>query len=792
LKLYEEIDQKPGVIASRLTIAANLVKLGEYDSALKSLNQAFALAESQNHVPYMISALNNIGATYGEKGNYGKAIEFLEKSAQLSGKEGQMKQRAATLNNIGFVHIKQRNYAQALAVLQQGLYLSESRGTKADSATSFNMICTVYNAQGDYEKAVEHCKKSLRLSEETGSDNLMAESLSNLGVLYLTRGKITQAIESLEKCLTLYQKAGSKNHLSMAFANLASAYIEDSKPIEALRHAEQAVSVAKALGNAEYLFFSYNILGKVYLALDRLTDARAALIESIAFLETLRSESASGEIQRQNFLEERTSPYQRLIALSVKQNDSLEALRRAEQMKARLLLDVLHSGRVQIAKAMTEEEREQERTIKNELASLNSQIFNESSQDNPDKARLTTLNEQLEKARLRHQNFQTRLYAAHPDLKLQRGQTKTFNMDQAAALLSDNRTALIEYVLTEEKAFLFVIVRDNEGKPSLKTYPLAAKSEEVINLARKYRELLATRNALFREAAVQLYDLLLKPAQAELRGKTKLVIVPDGALWELPFQALVNEKKRYLIEDYSISFAPSLTVLAEMKQRRRQKRNFEAPTLLAFGNPNLGKEQVSPSLFKTRAGDFAPLPETEIEVKKLATLYGKERSLVFTGPMARESELKQRAANYKVLHLATHSILNDESPMYSQIVLSQENAPETGEDGLLEAWEILQLDLKSDLVVLSACETARGRIGEGEGMIGLSWALFVAGAPTTVVSQWKVDSASTSDLMLEFHRNLQTNSAKAESLRKAALKLTQNKQYSHPFYWAAFVVVGDD
>ena len=132
--------------------------------------------------------------------------------------------------------------------------------------------------------------------------------------------------------------------------------------------------------------------------------------------------------------------------------------------------------------------------------------------------------------------------------------------------------------------------------------------------------------------------------------------------------------------------------------------------------------------------------------------------------------------------------------MYSHLVLAQ---GDKNEDGLLEAWELMQLDLKADLAVLSACETARGRFGAGEGVIGLTWAMFVAGAPATVVSQWKVESASTRDLMLGFHRqperrrSAKAKVTKAEALRQAALKLMKNPETSHPFYWAGFVLVGD-
>jgi CHAT domain-containing protein len=150
-----------------------------------------------------------------------------------------------------------------------------------------------------------------------------------------------------------------------------------------------------------------------------------------------------------------------------------------------------------------------------------------------------------------------------------------------------------------------------------------------------------------------------------------------------------------------------------------------------------------------------------------------------------------------MLHFATHAILDDRNPMYSRIMFAQAGRS-AAEDGMLEAWEIMRLDLRASIAVLSACQTARGRVGAGEGIIGFSWALFVAGCPTVVVSQWKVDSARTADLMIAFHRHLAAGPAasgpamtKAEALRKAALRLLHGP-YNHPAYWAGFVLVGDE
>ena len=171
-------------------------------------------------------------------------------------------------------------------------------------------------------------------------------------------------------------------------------------------------------------------------------------------------------------------------------------------------------------------------------------------------------------------------------------------------------------------------------------------------------------------------------------------------------------------------------------------------------------------------------------------LYGAKQSVIFTGAKATETEFKKSAADFKILHLATHGVLDDASPLYSYILL----ANDTGEDGRLEAREIMQMNLNASLVVLSACETARGHIGQGEGLVGLSWSFFVAGSPTTVASLWKVESASTTEIMLGFHRQMRKDSktvSKAEALRQSSLTLLKNERYAHPFYWAGFVLIGN-
>jgi CHAT domain-containing protein len=213
----------------------------------------------------------------------------------------------------------------------------------------------------------------------------------------------------------------------------------------------------------------------------------------------------------------------------------------------------------------------------------------------------------------------------------------------------------------------------------------------------------------------------------------------------------------------------------------------ERRELLAFGNPTT--PSVATTGVESSRGTLGPLPEAETEVKSAARYYGTG-SAVYVRDEATEERFKAEAPRFRVLHIAAHGVLNDTSPMHSYLLLARGNGK--SEDGYLEAGELMQMDLGAELVVLSACDTARGKYAAGEGIIGFSWALFAARCRTQVVSQWKVDSAATSVLMRNFHKNVRNDRTQAASaLQKTIVSMLKTKEYRHPFYWAGFVVLGD-
>lgn len=801
VELNKEIGEKGDAAIGLNRIGLVSFDQGNYTEALGYFQTYLATANELKDKGYMSSALNNIGMVYYGQKNFSKSLEYYQKALALKEELGNKAGIANTTNSIGAVYEGQGDYGKALEYYRKCMSLSEQLGFKPQLTLALHNTGNVFLAQGDYAKALEAFQRSLKSVEEMEDKDKIATALNSIGLAHHKLGNYAQALEEFQRSLSIAESIGGKDQVATTLQSMSDIHYDQGNYAKSVEYADRAAAVAKEVGNLELLWLARTTGGKAHRALNQPELAQRAFDEAISSIESVRS-NVAGEQEQEQFFESKVSPYQGMIGLLVDQHKDGEALSYAERAKARVLLDVLRSGKVDVAKAMTPQEQDGELRMRNGLSSMNTQIEREKARPQPDSTVLADLKARLQTARLEYDTFQTNLYAAHPDLKVQRAEAKPITMKEVSALIPDSQTALLEYVVADDKTYLFVSTRNggtNQDAADLKTFALGIKRKDLAEKAVLFRNQLARRDLGFGEIAHQLYDLLIKPAQAQIQGKTNLLIVPDGALWELPFQALQSGQGRFLLEDHAVSYVPSATVLQEMValRRRRINKSTASVSLLAFGNPALGRQTLE-RVGLTRGDEkLLPLPETEREVKYLSQLYGAAHSKVFVGGEASEDRMKAEAPKFTILHLATHGILNDASPMYSQIVLSQGDAG-ANEDGLLEAWEIMKMDLRADLVVLSACETARGRVGEGEGLIGLTWALFVAGSPTNIVSQWKVDSTSTTQLMLEFHRNLKnglTNGklelGTAKALQRAATTLLRTNAYRHPFYWAGFVVMGD-
>ncbi|HWM70112.1 MAG TPA: CHAT domain-containing protein [Steroidobacteraceae bacterium] len=783
---------------------------GDSSAALEYFQRALAIMQAENPPPAVKIArlVGNIGSLYADRGDSARALEHYRRGLRMLGPDQEPVSRAVMLQNMARIYEWQGDDVRALEYAGRALALGKKVGDKEEVANAYATIAYAEAKRGHYPQSLAAYRKSLTLLEEAGIRRQIAYTLTMMGNVQLRLRRYADAAAVLQRAVDIGETIGTPI-TAKAYVGLAKVRYEQGNFDGALVLAKQASELARRAELPGTLWTSRMMEGGAYRAVGRLSEAREAFDKAIATVETLRDKTVGGQESQSNFFQSAVAPYQEMVGLLVAQKQFADAIAYAERAKGRALLDVLVGGRVNITRAMTASEQEREQQFQIEITSLNRRTQVETVKSASDEPRRAELRAQLEQTRLAYDDFQADLYVTHPQLKVQRGQVKPVTLEEAGRLLPDSHSALLEYVVAEDKCYLFVLTRrSGSDEVDLEVHTIALRAADLATQAQKFRQQLAERDLSFRPAAAELFKRLLGPARRQLGGKTSVVIVPDGPLWDLPFQALLEKGDRYFAENHAIAYAPSLTVLREMTRLRPQKheeRSDSDPfTLLAMADPDLhtdgavqGNAEGQTEITRAYRGEkLRPLPEARREMAALQRLYGSRQSEVYTGADARESRFKSEAGKFRILHLATHGILDNASPMYSSVLLSPED--DGTEDGVLEAREIMQMDLKADLVVMSACETARGRISAGEGVIGLTWALFVAGTPTSVVSQWKVESASTAALMLAFHRALKSEArtngsvfSTARSLQRAELQMFRNRHYAHPFYWAGFVVVGD-
>ncbi len=826
---WQLLGQEAGLVTNALcdalfTLGQNKFTQGKYALSLADQQIGLEVAEKLND-PYCISQAHALmGQAYYALGDYGASVEVYQKSLTRRLQAGITFKREILAIGLAESLKSQGNFRRAMQALLQAIedgkanpqsvaqtqallgladiefrqgnaalslehaLQAESRAEKLNNrfllAAARQQIGRAYLQSGDFVRAREFFAANIRQVEAAAQQPGLVSLEIDFGQVELLSGQVAAALEHYQKALVIAEKINYVAGIASAKLQIGQAYLVLGKFQEAVAAAEQVIRLVEQGQDRDKYYAALTVLGIAYRALNRTTEARRSLETAVTEIEAVRLQLTGSDAGQSYYFEDRLKPYRELVSLCHSEKRYAEALAYAEKAKARVLLDVLKQSRTNILQRLTPAEQTEEQRLRKAMTQLNQQV------QSPGGANSSALKEQQHKARLAYEAYLNQLYARHPVLRTQLGEAPILSADELPQLVTDTRTALLEFVVTNDATLLFVITRSvKESSPALQVYSLPIKPDELAQQAQAFRSQLAEQDVTFRATARRLYQSLLQPAQAQLAGKTRLVIVPDGKLWELPFQALVTPKNQYLIETASVSYAPSLTVLREMQKHR--ERRATATRLLAFGNPALGQEHRKRLELTLRGAKFDPLPEAEAEVKAVGQLYGA-RGKVFIGAEAREDRLKAEAATAGILHIATHGVVNDAEPMYSYLALATPNAKEANaeEDGLLEAWELMQMNLSAELAVLSACETARGRIGAGEGVIGLAWSLFVAGVPTTVVSQWKVESSSTRQLMQGFHQALVKHSSKAEALRQAVLPLLKKPATDHPFYWAGFVLIG--
>lgn len=764
LPFYEALNDHGSIVRVLNGIELQLRHGGESLEALSYFQRALHEADlSGSDIP-AAQTNTNLGNLYKTLGRYREAIQCFQAALAVTRKHEMDRQSSWILNDLGDVYHDQNETELALSFHQQSLALKEKRGDPAEIASTLMNLGVDLQEMGNPAQASQYYDRVIPLARQMRNTRLLSQALYNYGYLEEARGRYPEAKEKMGSALELAESISDGSTAAFCRTDLAQMAVDEGRYAEAVPLAEAAAQYARSAGEVRALTRALDVLGKALQLTGKPAEAERAFEEAIQAVETQREQLPAERLALTRFMEDQGSPYIHMVEFQIEHSRPERALAYAERSKGRALLDVLESGRVDITKAMTPEERRREQDLARTISSLHEQMLAASNRPSPDRKRIGELRAQLDKARNEYHSFEVGLYAGHPQLKVQRVAFEPATPGELAASLPDASTALLEYFTGDAGIYLFVLSRAAAGA-DLRLYKLPMEPKATASAVARFREQIAGRDLEYRKPAASLYRSLIDPAREQLRGKTTLVIVPDGFLWQLPFQALEGSPGRALLEDRALVYAPSLTVLHEMRKVRDSRKPAER-TLLAV--------------------DAADLPAARREVDGLRQLYGSAGVQIYSAAEADGEHIKREAPNYRLLHLAAHGVFENRNPMNSYLLLAKAGKPE---GGVMEAREMMDLDLHADLVVLSGCETGRGKAGRSEGLIGMSWALFIAGSPATLASQWKVESASTTELMLEFHRNLR-KASEAKALRQAALRVMKNPEYRHPFYWSGFVLMG--
>ena len=727
---------------------------GVFDEGIALASEAHAAFEAAGNQPGIAASLQRLGSLHVGAARFAVAADYFRRCASVP--EGGRRPRC--LEQLGQVQESLGDYRQALATLREAIAAAIASNDRLVHAIALTGISDVYRNQGNTELAVQYDQKAIAMFREIGNTAMLATTQNNLAISYNLMGRQDLALEIYRENLALMERLQYSRGINTSRVNIGATLIRLG------RHDEAA-----------------QILGDVLPELERLQDSnsRANLRRLLAMIHERRGD-LSGALEH-------------ALAAAAERSDDVRDIYLAQSLLGHLYrkLGRLDEARTALAAAIEVIETMHEHATGGEV-----HFFDQRSDAYAEMAAMLIGEDRVEEALDYAERYRSRVLVDvlrsapedrlrvltddDPRLRVQRGTLRPIAASEIASRVP-REAALVEYLVTTDKTYAFVI-----SGGSVTVRAIDAGRDALAKEAESFRGLLADRRPDFRKTARSLHRTLIAPIADLLSAKRSWILIPDGPLWNLPFQALVDARGTYLAEQTAIVYAPSIAAWMEMSGTPNTAAAVPRRDLLAFGNPTTPSAAAG---MEGVRGTLAPLPEAETEVKGAARFYGAQSAVYVRGD-ATEERFKSEAPRYRVLHVAGHGVLNDASPMHSYLLLASGDAKT--EDGYLEARELMQMDLGADLVVLSACDTARGKYAEGEGIIGFSWALFAARCRTQVVSQWKVDSAATSVLMRDFHRNVRTDRTKAASaLQKSIMGMLKTKQYRHPFYWAGFVVLGD-
>ena len=710
-------------------------QISQFEAAFQSWQQALTIYREIKDRLGEGAALGNIGNAYYSLSKYEKAIAFYLQSLAIAKEVKDRRAEGQALGNLGNAYDSLGKYDKAIEFQMQSLAIAREINDRIGEAQSLDNLGLTYDSLGKYDKSLEYHLQSLAIGREIKDRFGEGQSLGNLGNIYDSLGKYDQAIEFYLQGLAIAREIKDRLGEGAILNNLAVAYGKLNRNQEAIISYQQALTITREIGDRDSEGIALANLGNVLSKQKRPELAILFYKQSINIRESIRKDiSKLDKDLQKSYLETVSSSYKRLADLLIQQDRIMESLQVLDLLKVQELQDYLKNIKGSDRSAQGVQLLEPEKAISEKLLTV-------SFENSPE------INNQLaEKIQLL------------PKSEINKVPEYLQKIPQGTALL-------YPLILGDRLEIIFFLPNTI---PISRTVKISQKDLE--NLVTDFRGgLLDTGSDDYKEPAAQLYKLLIKPIEAELiqfNAKT-ILYAPDGQLRYIPIAALYDGKQ-WLAEKYQVS-------------------NLIAYTLSNFSPQPKNTPSILTGAFGGKAGEQkfgqTALPATVKEVQAIANSF--QNSVTLIEEQFTRQAIESRFKNHNILHLATHAQFNTGTPDNSFIIFGNGDKIRLNE---ITDWQIPNIDL----IILSACQTGVGKLGDGVEILGFGYQVQKAGAKQAIASFWAVDDAGTQSLMAAFYREFQKGDVtSAEALRRAQVSLIKSSNFNHPYYWSAFFAIGN-
>jgi len=817
-------------------------RLAQNEKSLSAAEQAQAILQSLDAPDLELVVLQDLGNAYDRKGAMQQAFQAYDMALDRARATNSEMNEANALYGKGTVLTKQGEYPLALDALSAALQIFEARELSRRIGATLNRIGTVYFRLDDKANALEYLERALELRRLSQDRRGEAVTLSSLGTLHLQSGEHEQAIARYRQALDLYRETQDRHGEAGALLNIGRYHHERGELDEALASYEEALGIHLELDDPVGEASIRYLIALALAEREQYAEAHQQLLLVREEVESLRARVDSTNLRTAYFATKQhyfSLHVEVLMELHDHDNTAgyvMQALLMHERRRARGLLDLLTEANADLRRDLDPSLIEEERDLRDRVNAKARELRRNPSEELEQEQR--ALLGELDEVRTRIKQKNPQYAELHTimtsieELPKKVEDIRKWIRDIQESVL-DRKSLLLVYSLGEKRSFLWCISHD--GEPSVHHLPPRGKIEKA---ARNTHDGWSGRSSRSQrkgeEWSGKLSEMVLRPLVGQLTDQ-RLLIVADGALQYVPFAALPIPQaaeapagageERLLIENHQIVYLPSISVVTALRQAFGD-RGLAPRRIAVIADPVFqlnderfrdstaagSAEQVEEGTGSGRSAldrsardagieEFERIESTAeeaAEIRRLLEDFPTQRFEALGFDATRELVLSPELKRYRILHLATHGILNDVHPDLSGLVLSLYDEQGNPRDGFLRAHEFYHLDLLAELVVLSACKTGLGEEVEGEGLVGLVRGFMYAGAPRLVVSLWNVSDQSTAELMKRFYRYLfgkAEDSPKpllpAAALRAAQLSMLRETDRRLPFYWAGFVFQGE-